>query len=151
MFPVFLLFSTLCILYVLCTGQTMALSVLAKWEVRVNNIYLNMQDASRCNQEITITNRPLAILPHLYNFWEGKKKKKLKQEGIGGIGLHSLQMHKSWFISLWGNLSYSQKIYDSKWARQIMIVTAEYSQKYGKVSFLINSAVFYSKFVKRLL
>ena len=54
-----------------------------------------MQDASRCNQEITITNRPLAILPHLYNFWEGKKKKKLKQEGIGGIGLHSLQMHKS--------------------------------------------------------
>lgn len=54
-----------------------------------------MQDASRCNQEITITNRPLAILPHLYNFGEGKKKKKQKQEGIGGIGIHSLQMHKS--------------------------------------------------------
>lgn len=54
-----------------------------------------MQDASRCNQEITITNRPLAILPHLYNFGEGKKKKTQKQEGIGGIGIHSLQMHKS--------------------------------------------------------
>ena len=86
MFPVFLLFSTLCILYALCTGQTMALSVLAKWEVRVNNIYLNMQDASRCNQEITITNRPLAILPHLYNFWEEKKKKNWNKKELEELG-----------------------------------------------------------------
>lgn len=38
-----------CILYVLHIGQTIVLSVLANQEVRVNNIYLNMQDASHCN------------------------------------------------------------------------------------------------------
>lgn len=74
--PVFLLRSSLCILYVLHIGQTIDLSVLAQQEVSVNNIYLNIQDASRCNQEITTTNRSLALFPHLHSIWNNEKRKK---------------------------------------------------------------------------